>query len=179
MSPSSGFVSGRTAARGGFRLKRHCAAPLSRMMRRKPRRKSNLPRPGARAAEMALALLDSRNMSGVYSSSQPRLIVIGPPFTRVPGADRAASLGLLLALLPVIVCIAIAIRLSSAGPVFVGAPCLDARGRRCLLWSFRTRRTARLGRLLRVHGLDRLPVLFSVVHGTVTLREALSLEPIQ
>src|SRR5688572_29212737 len=33
----------------------------------------------------------SRNMSGVYSTSERRLIIVGPPFTRVPPADRLTS----------------------------------------------------------------------------------------
>jgi lipopolysaccharide/colanic/teichoic acid biosynthesis glycosyltransferase len=114
----------------------------------------------------------------VYSTSERRLIVVGPPYSRVPPADRAASLALLMLLLPMIVLIAAALWLAGGGPIFAATPCLDAHGRRCRLWSFRTRRSRLLGRLLREHGLDRLPVLWSVAHGTVTLREALALEPI-
>jgi lipopolysaccharide/colanic/teichoic acid biosynthesis glycosyltransferase len=114
----------------------------------------------------------------VYSTSERRLIVVGPPFSRVPPADRAASVALLLLLLPMIALISVAIWFAARGPIFAATPCLDATGRRCRLWSFRTRRMPWLGRLLRHHGLDRLPVLLSVIRGTVTLREALVLEPI-
>jgi lipopolysaccharide/colanic/teichoic acid biosynthesis glycosyltransferase len=114
----------------------------------------------------------------VYSSSTRRAIVVGPPFSRVSRVDRVASVAMLAALLPVLVCVSLAVWASGERRILDPMPCLGPRGRRCLVWSFCASRGTRLGRLLRAHGVHRIPVLLSVLHGTVTLREALELEPI-
>ena len=96
-----------------------------------------------------------------------------------------ASIGLLV-LSPILALIAIAIRLSSSGPVFFRQKRVGQGGRDFVLYKFRTMtvrddaesgsfdpgnssRVTRVGRFLRSSKLDELPQLWNVVGGTMSL----------
>ncbi|HJQ98993.1 MAG TPA: sugar transferase, partial [Candidatus Polarisedimenticolaceae bacterium] len=103
--------------------------------------------------------------------------------SRICGA-AAAGLGLIL-LSPLLVAIAIAIRLDSPGPVFFVQDRVGRGGRPFQLLKFRTMRSAarpasewvrdnghritRVGRWLRRFRLDEIPQLFNVVRGDMNL----------
>jgi putative colanic acid biosynthesis UDP-glucose lipid carrier transferase len=95
------------------------------------------------------------------------------------------TLALLLAS-PVMVCIALAIKLGSSGPVFFRQWRYGLDGREIRVWKFRTmrvmedghefrqatrddQRVTALGRLLRKYSLDELPQLFNVLAGSMSL----------
>lgn len=95
-----------------------------------------------------------------------------------------ATLGLVL-LAPALAAIALAVRLSSPGPVFFRQERIGQRGRAFELLKFRTmlvnddstttwsvdedQRVTRIGRALRRTSLDELPQLFNVVRGDMSL----------
>jgi len=103
--------------------------------------------------------------------------------SRVAGTC-AAALGLIL-LSPVLVLIALAIRIDSAGPVFFAQDRVGRGGRPFTLLKFRTmrhvarptsewvrdngHRITRVGRFLRRYRLDEVPQLFNVVRGEMNL----------
>jgi lipopolysaccharide/colanic/teichoic acid biosynthesis glycosyltransferase len=97
----------------------------------------------------------------------------------------AASLGLLL-LLPLLVVVAVLVKVSSAGPVFFRQPRVGRRFRMFDLYKFRTMvpdarhqgpritpagdpRVTRVGRVLRSTKLDELPQLLNVIRGEMSL----------
>jgi lipopolysaccharide/colanic/teichoic acid biosynthesis glycosyltransferase len=103
-------------------------------------------------------------------------------------ARRALDLGFsLLALLllsPMILVVALAVRLTSAGPVLYRQVRVGQGGRPFTLYKFRTMRTGtrgpevtrgndpritRVGKLLRSTGIDELPQFFNVLRGDMTL----------
>jgi hypothetical protein len=98
-------------------------------------------------------------------------------------AERVLAAVITLCLLPVLVLIAIAVKLAGRGPILVHLPRRDGRGRSVLVLAFRTTRTSAsgrpqcagdaevsgVGRVLRRLGLDRLPQLFDVVRGRAPL----------
>jgi len=96
-----------------------------------------------------------------------------------------ALLGLVL-LLPLLVCLALAIRLSSPGPAFFRQERVGSCGTRFRMWKFRTMvvdaerrgpmvsgrvdpRVTSVGRLLRATRMDELPQLINLVRGEMTL----------
>lgn len=111
--------------------------------------------------------------------------------------DLIAAICGLLVLAPVLLIIAIAVKLDSAGPVFYGAERIGKRGRKFKCMKFRTMvadadqrkadlyhmnerdgvifkirndpRITRLGRFLRKYSLDELPQLFNVLRGEMSL----------
>jgi undecaprenyl-phosphate galactose phosphotransferase/putative colanic acid biosynthesis UDP-glucose lipid carrier transferase len=100
--------------------------------------------------------------------------------------DIAVALCALLFLLPLLVLIAIAIKLDSAGPVIFRQTRHGLNGRPFLILKFRTmhvvedgaqvvqaarndRRVTRAGRFLRAASLDELPQLWNVVRGEMSL----------
>jgi lipopolysaccharide/colanic/teichoic acid biosynthesis glycosyltransferase len=97
----------------------------------------------------------------------------------------AAGLGLVV-LAPLLVLIALAIKLDSAGPVFFRQERVGLGGRHFRIFKFRTmyvgaeqrgpaitaagdERITRVGRFLRRHKLDELPQLIDVLRGTMSL----------
>ncbi len=113
------------------------------------------------------------------------------------GIDVCVSLPLLVLLSPVLLLIAVAIRITSGGPVFYRWPVVGQGGRPLRAYKFRTMvvgademkrhlmdrneatgpvfkmrndpRVTRLGRLLRKYSLDELPQLWSVLKGDMSL----------
>lgn len=125
------------------------------------------------------------------------LSALRPAFRR--GLDiSATSLGL-LCLLPILLCAAVAIRLTSEGPILFGQERIGRGGRRFTMWKFRTMvinadalkdqlvkqhqnavdgvrfkmvqdpRITRVGRILRKFSIDELPQLANVLKGDMTL----------
>ena len=133
-------------------------------------------------------LLHSRwtNMGGL-----PAVSVFENPFYGVDGvvkrmADLAlASAALVVAAMPMLL-VAVAVKLSSPGPVFFRQRRYGLDGREIRVWKFRSMRSCddgpvvkqatqgdprvtRLGALLRKTSLDELPQLFNVIDGSMSL----------
>jgi exopolysaccharide biosynthesis polyprenyl glycosylphosphotransferase len=113
------------------------------------------------------------------------------------GFDVAAASLLLLVLLPVMLCVAIAVKCSSTGPIFFLQDRIGLNKRRFKIWKFRTMvpdaeglmatlesrneaqgpvfkmkndpRVTRVGRWLRRASLDEVPQLFNVLRGDMSL----------
>jgi lipopolysaccharide/colanic/teichoic acid biosynthesis glycosyltransferase len=98
--------------------------------------------------------------------------------------DLAVSAAALLLLAPMILAVALAVRLTSAGPVLFRQVRVGQGGRPFTLYKFRTMRTGsrgpevtrgsdpritRVGKLLRTTGIDELPQFFNVLRGDMTL----------
>jgi lipopolysaccharide/colanic/teichoic acid biosynthesis glycosyltransferase len=98
--------------------------------------------------------------------------------------DVVASAAGLIALSPILVCVAAAVRLSSPGPVLFRHERIGLGGRKFKLLKFRTmshgsvgaqitvggdRRVTRVGRLLRRTKIDELPQLWNVLVGDMSL----------
>lgn len=130
----------------------------------------------------------------------PLLHVEEPAFTgarRVVKAviDRGAAVALVVVLSPVLALTALAIRLTSPGPVIYRQVRVGLHGRSFLMWKFRTMcagaedidlahlneqdgplfkvrqdpRVTTVGRWLRRYSLDELPQLWNVINGTMSL----------
>ncbi len=110
----------------------------------------------------------------------------------------ATSVGL-LCLMPLLLCAALAVKLTSKGPLFFGQERIGQNGRRFTMWKFRTMvvnaealkdqlakqhraavdgvrfkmvrdpRITPVGRVLRKFSIDELPQLFNVLKGDMTL----------
>lgn len=106
--------------------------------------------------------------------------------------DVSFSLALIVLLAPILLLVALAIRLTSAGPILFRQRRIGFRGNPFEMYKFRTMvngadklesgngtafvkpakddpRITRVGRFLRKHSLDELPQLFNVVEGTMSL----------
>jgi exopolysaccharide biosynthesis polyprenyl glycosylphosphotransferase len=132
----------------------------------------------------------------------PLIHVEAPEFTGGRKAlkafvDRAASLLLVLLLSPVLITLALAIRLTSRGPIFYKQSRVGQGGREFRVYKFRSMvvdadkrlaalqaknetdglmfkmrndpRVTRVGRLLRRYSMDELPQLFNVLFGHMSL----------
>ncbi len=101
------------------------------------------------------------------------------------GADYLVSIILLLTVLPLLVAVAILIKLDSRGPVFYMQRRIGFQGREFSIIKFRTMytdgeagfrqatrgdpRITRIGRLLRASSIDELPQLLNVLRGDMSL----------
>lgn len=102
------------------------------------------------------------------------------------GMDIVASLGGLVLLAPLFSVVAVAVKLTSPGPVFYRQERLGRHGRRFCIIKFRSmvdgaevrgsrvtgsgdERVTRVGRYLRRHKIDELPQLFNVLRGEMSL----------
>jgi len=89
--------------------------------------------------------------------------------------DLLLSYLLLVALLPLLLLLAVAVKLCSRGPVLVAMKRVGRNGRRIGLLELRTTlagedgQLTRLGRFLRTFSLDKLPSLFNLLVGDVSL----------
>lgn len=101
--------------------------------------------------------------------------------------DRVAAALLLVAASPVLLAIAVAIKLDDGGPVLFRHERLGVGGQRFILWKFRTMipdadrlldtrgrvvggdRVTRVGRFLRLYSLDELPQLVNVLRGEMSI----------
>jgi len=100
-------------------------------------------------------------------------------------ADRLIAFGLLIALSPVLVLLALGVKLTSKGPVFYVQERHGLNGNPFKIWKFRSMRlhddeevkqatvgdsrVTALGRLLRKTSMDELPQLFNVIWGDMSL----------
>jgi len=121
----------------------------------------------------------------------------GPRVRR--GIDVLATSAGLLCLMPLLLCAALAVKLTSKGPLFFGQERIGQNGRRFTMWKFRTMvvnaealkdqlakqhrdavdgvrfkmvrdpRITPVGRVLRKFSIDELPQLFNVLKGDMTL----------
>lgn len=103
------------------------------------------------------------------------------------GTDIVGALALLVLFMPLMLCIAAAVRLSSSGPVIYVQRRLTRGGKVFSMYKFRTMRpdaelgsgpvwaqaddprVTRLGKVLRAYRLDELPQLWNVVKGDMSL----------
>lgn len=90
------------------------------------------------------------------------------------GLDVALAVSALVALLPLLAVIAVAVRLDSRGPVLSREARVGRGGSTFALVRFRTVATdgqgvTRVGRILRARGLDGLPQLVAVIVGAMSL----------
>jgi hypothetical protein len=91
--------------------------------------------------------------------------------------DILLAVSLLFFVLPLIVCITIAIKVKDGGPILAKRSAKDLKGQPVLLLTFRTgiRNTSPgytlVGEFLRNLGLHNLPVLINLLCGTITLQE--------
>ncbi|MCX4545765.1 sugar transferase [Streptomyces sp. NBC_01565] len=88
--------------------------------------------------------------------------------------DRATALSLILLLLPLLAVIALAVRLSSRGPVVYRQTRVGRLGKKFSMLKFRTAvtgsgDTTKVGRFLRRTSMDELPQLFNVLTGRMSL----------
>jgi exopolysaccharide biosynthesis polyprenyl glycosylphosphotransferase len=101
--------------------------------------------------------------------------------------DVALALFLMLALAPILIALAILVRLTSSGPALFRQERMGLDGRRFAMWKYRTMtndaeegsgpvftqpgdpRVTTVGRLLRRFSLDELPQLWNVVRGEMSL----------
>jgi Undecaprenyl-phosphate glucose phosphotransferase len=101
--------------------------------------------------------------------------------------DLVISLAILFVIWPLLLLIAIAIRLDDGGPIFFRQPREGFNNRPFRVWKFRSmtadrcevdgirqatrgdKRVTRVGRVLRATSLDELPQLFNVVQGDMSL----------
>lgn len=100
-------------------------------------------------------------------------------------ADRLIALGLLIALSPLLVLLAVGVKLTSKGPVFFVQERHGLNGNTFKMWKFRSMRlhedkavkqatvgdsrVTAIGRLLRKSSMDELPQLFNVIWGDMSL----------
>jgi lipopolysaccharide/colanic/teichoic acid biosynthesis glycosyltransferase len=94
--------------------------------------------------------------------------------------DLTGALLLSLVLSPVLLAASAAVALTSAGPVFERHRRAGLGGRAFTMFTFRTRHAGRVtavGRALRRHFTDRLPQLFNVIRGEMSLVGPLPLAP--
>ena len=114
----------------------------------------------------------------------PLLRLTKPVFTGVPWMvkhcyDRLGAVVLLLLLLPVLLAVAIAIKIDDGGPVLCRETRVGRYGREFRMLRFRSTNAGaeqatdsgvtRVGALLRRYSLDELPQLFNVAAGTMAL----------
>ncbi|MCB1099740.1 MAG: sugar transferase [Verrucomicrobiae bacterium] len=99
--------------------------------------------------------------------------------------DIAFSVIVLVGLFPLLLIAAIAIKLTSSGPVFYGARRAGLNGRPIRVWKFRTMvtgadkhatvtigsdsRITGIGKLLRASKLDEIPQLWNILHGEMSV----------
>ncbi len=120
----------------------------------------------------------------IMSLNEPRLSV--PELTAKRGLDFFGSLIGLLILSPLLLLLAVLVRLSSSGPIFFGQERVGLNGTTFLMWKFRTMkvgtldesrgwttendpRRTRIGTFLRTTSLDELPQLWNVLVGNMSL----------
>lgn len=122
----------------------------------------------------------------------PALVVSDQPMRGIDvftkrAEDMVLACCVLLALAPLLLLVAIAIRLDSPGPVFFRQPRAGFRGQTFSIWKFRTMhdaardegarrqtsrwdpRVTRVGRFLRRTSIDELPQLINVIMGQMSL----------
>ncbi|MEM6688470.1 MAG: undecaprenyl-phosphate glucose phosphotransferase [Planctomycetota bacterium] len=121
----------------------------------------------------------------------PAVSVFENPLFGVDGVvkrivDIALATAGLVAAAPVMLAVAIAVKVTSRGPVFFRQKRYGLDGREILVWKFRSMKTCdngpqirqaskedprvtRVGSLLRRTSLDELPQLFNVINGTMSL----------
>jgi hypothetical protein len=126
---------------------------------------------------------------GFLSAARKMAAILDPPrnWARVVETSRrlgdlAMSCVLLVFFIPLLACLALAIRLESGGPVLVALRRVGLNGRRFRMYCFRTLtqaepgvhgagggRLTRVGRFLRATNMDALPALFNVLRGDMRL----------
>ena len=129
----------------------------------------------------------SRESPSEAPPPSPPPIRVSTYFRRQPVLGRLIAVALTPLMLPVILLLAVLVRLTSRGPAFYGQVRVGKCGRHFRVWKLRTMRAdaeaqtgpvwpeendpriTPLGRLLRKLHLDELPQLFNVLAGQMTL----------
>jgi undecaprenyl-phosphate galactose phosphotransferase/putative colanic acid biosynthesis UDP-glucose lipid carrier transferase len=150
-----------------------------------------------RALPMPVLLLPDRFARPIFSQATAEFDGATPielqraPLTKLEmAAKRTVDLVLagtgLIALLPLLAMVALAVRIDSRGPVIFRQSRRGFNGREFMIWKFRTmtvlenggticqakrrdERITRVGRLLRVTSIDELPQLINVLRGEMSL----------
>ena len=135
--------------------------------------------PGLRLSRLIFALRILRSAVAVRTALNPAMpgLYLGTPLKRLVDVIGAAIL--VATLVPMLAVIALAIRLTSPGPVFFREQRIGFEGETFGLFRFRTVavvsddrglwRPTRLGHYLRRYSLDELPQLFNVLLGDMSL----------
>ena len=132
----------------------------------------------------------SLNLNESPNSWLPSAPTTGPSRLKAAahrGLDLACAVALLLATLPLLLLVAIAIKLDSPGPIFYGQERIGLGGRRFTVYKFRSMRVdaeasgtpqwaskqdprvTRIGRLLRLSRIDEIPQVLNVLRGDMAM----------
>jgi lipopolysaccharide/colanic/teichoic acid biosynthesis glycosyltransferase len=138
--------------------------------------------PGRRISPLVFAVRIRVGASGVRHEvlGQSKSAIIGRRMAFKYGLDRVSAAALLILLLPLLLLVAVAVRVGSSGPVLSRQRRVGRDGVIFYLYKFRSihfgceagdddPRLTRVGSLLRITSMDKLPQLLNVLRGELSL----------